>query len=115
MERRSYRPLIPYAAVSVTVFIMNLGIFRGDPGGSGGVTWERFTVLAWNLGNYGTTALLPTGFGPFHPFFPFPGWRNFLIAGVILLVWLWGAIRFPNGMCPCVSYVSCIGRRVIYH
>ena len=90
-----YKRLIPYGVVSLAVLLANM-----DAVGSGGVPGtslaERFFVLLWCLGNYAVTALIPVGYGPFHPHFPGEGWGFFYGASLLLILWLAAVLRFPR-------------------
>ena len=91
-----YRGLIPYAAVSLAAIALYAANIRPSHSVAGISIWERLPVLVWCLGNYGATALLPVGFGPFHPFYPAPGWGLACLSGLLLSLWLlsvWKASR----------------------
>ena len=90
-----YKCLIPYGAVSLAVLLANMGAV-----GAGNVPEaslsDRLFVLVWCLGNYAVTALLPVGYGPFHPHFPGEGWGFFYGAGLLLILWLAAVLKFPG-------------------
>ena len=91
-----YKCLIPYGIVSLAALLANIGavVERGDvPGAS---LAERVFVLLWCLGNYAVTALIPVGYGPFHPHFPGEGWGFFYGASLLLLLWLAAVLKFPR-------------------
>ena len=91
-----YKCLIPYGVVSALVLVSNIGAV-GEGGVSGALSFgERSCVLLWCLGNYAVTALLPVGYGPFHPHFPGEGWGYFYGASLMLILWLAAVLRFPR-------------------
>ena len=91
-----YKCLIPYGIVSLAVLLANAGavVERGSIPGSS--LWERVFVLLWCLGNYAVTALIPVGYGPFHPHFPGEGWGFFYGASLLLILWLAAVLKFPE-------------------
>ena len=91
-----FRSLIPYAAVSLAVIALQIRHICTPQPLAGVSIWERLPVLLWCLGNYFTTAIVPIGYGPFHPFYPEPGWGLFYIADLLLLSWLAAVLRFPR-------------------
>ena len=91
-----YKCLIPYGAVSVAALLANTGAV-GDGNVPGVFSFgERFCVLFWCLGNYAVTALLPVGYGPFHPHFPGEGWGCLYGASLLLILWLAAVLKFPR-------------------
>ena len=91
-----YRSLIPYAAVSLAMIVLQIGNVCTPSSLAGNPLWERIPVLLWCLGNYVATAVIPIGFGPFHPFYPEPGWGLFCITDLLLLLWLAAVLRFAR-------------------
>ena len=91
-----YKSLIPYGIVSLAVLLANAGAVVESGGVPGTSLAERFFVLLWCLGNYAVTALLPVGYGPFHPHFPGEGWGFFYGASLLLILWLIAVLRFPR-------------------
>lgn len=88
-----YRKLVPYAAVSIFALLFLLASLGPDKSQS--VT-SRLPVLLWCLGNYLVTAVVPIGFGPFHPFYPEPGWGLYCAALALLLLWAAAVLAFPR-------------------
>ena len=90
-----YKCLIPCGVVSLAALLANIGAVESG-GVSGTSLAERFFVLLWCLGNYVVTALIPVGYGPFHPHFPGEGWGFFYGASLLLILWLAAVLRFPG-------------------
>ena len=91
-----YKSLIPYGIVSFAVLVSNLSAMGNSPIPRNFSLADRLFVFPWCLGNYAVTALLPVGYGPFHPHFPGEGWGFFYGASLLLLLWLAAVLRFPG-------------------
>ena len=91
-----YKGLIPYGVVSLVVVVSNLCAMGNSNLPKNFSLADRLFVFPWCLSNYAVTALLPIGYGPFHPHFPGEGWGFFYGASLLLILWLAAVLKFPE-------------------